>query len=95
MNKDTELIADNISYALAIEKEKYIEIVNEIGHEFSKHTLDCEMIITRQIKMYEFIKNKYKEINEIFIASELVGRLNNDYALAGLFLLKYKLNPKQ
>lgn len=32
MNKDTELIADNISYALSIEKEKYIEIVNEVGH---------------------------------------------------------------
>lgn len=51
------------------------------------------MTITRQIKMYEFIKNKYKEVNEIFIASELAGRLNYDQMLASLFLLKYKLKP--
>lgn len=87
--KKAKDIRDQITYGIGMTAERHTEILMDIGERFIVLSLECESEITREIKMHEYIKNKYINTNELIQASIFHGRVFADESLQKSFTIKY------
>lgn len=79
--KESHEICDQLSYGMGIQKERSIYILFDIGLEYISTMIKTNTGVMHHLKMYDYIKSKYKDVNENFYAAYILGRISSDKSL--------------